>query len=135
MKKTFETPEDLLYTSKHEWVKIINKKTAIVGITDYAQYMMKEIVFVELPELGKRVEQMEEIAAVESVKSVSELFSPLSGEIMEINEKLENEPELVNNNPYGEGWIFKLNIDNVKEAEDLMDSKKYKEYIDKMSEQ
>ena len=134
MKETYQIPKDLLYTSKHEWVKVIDEKTAIVGITDYAQDMMKEIVFVELPELGKKVSQMESVAAVESVKSVSDVFSPLGGEILEINKELESEPEVVNNDPYGRGWIFKLRIGNMKEVEELMSPEKYKEHIDKLSE-
>ena len=134
MKGTYEIPKDLRFTSKHEWVKIIDEKTATIGITDYAQDMMKEIVFVELPELGKKVGQMDSIAAVESIKSVSDIFSPLSGEILEINKELEHEPELVNNDPYGRGWIFKLRIENMKEVEKLLSPEKYKEYIDKLSE-
>ena len=134
MKGAYEIPKDLVYTSEHEWIKVVDEKTAIVGITDYAQDMMKEIVFVELPKLGKKAGPMENIAAVESVKSVSDIFSPLGGEIFEINKELESEPELINNDPYGRGWIFKLRINNKKELEGLMSPEKYKERIDKLSE-
>ena len=129
MEEIYEIPKSLRYTSKNEWVKTTDQKIAIVGITDYAQRMMREIVFVELPEIGKRIKKMESIATVESVKSISEVFSPLSGEVWDVNKELEGKPELINKDPYGRGWIFKLKIDDVKEVEELMDSKKYEEYI------
>ena len=134
MKIDFDIPKKLHYTSKHEWIEIVDEKNCNVGITDYAQQMMKEIVFVELPEIGKKVKKMESIATVESVKSVSEIFAPLSGEVIEVNKELENEPELINKDPYGQGWIFRLKIDDNEEIDELMDSKKYKEHIDKLSE-
>ena len=134
MKIDFDIPKKLHYTSKHEWIEIVDEKNCNVGITDYAQQMMKEIVFVELPEIGKKVKKMESIATVESVKSVSEIFATLSGEVIEVNKELENEPELINKDPYGQGWIFRLKIDDNEEIDEFMDSKKYKEHIDKLSE-
>lgn len=134
MKMDFNIPRKLRYTSKHEWVEIIDEKNCNVGITDYAQQMMKEIVFVELPDTGKKVRKMESVATVESVKSVSEIFAPLSGEVTEVNKELESQPELINKDPYGQGWIFKIKIDDKKEIDGLMDSEKYKEHIDKLSE-
>lgn len=134
MKMDFDLPKKLHYTSKHEWIDTVDEKNCNVGITDYAQQMMKEIVFVELPDIGKKVKKMESIATVESVKSVSEIFAPLSGEVTEVNKKLESEPELINKDPYSQGWIFKIKIDDKKEIEELMDSEKYKEHVDKLSE-
>ena len=134
MKMDFNIPKKLRYTSKHEWIEIIDEKNCNVGITDYAQQMMKEIVFVELPDKGKKVKKMESIATVESVKSVSEIFTPLSGEVIDVNKELESEPELINKDPYGQGWIFKIKIDDKKEIDELLDSEKYKEHIDRLSE-
>jgi len=134
MKMDFNIPKKLRYTSKHEWIEIFDEKNCNVGITDYAQQMMKEIVFVELPDKGKKVKKMESIATVESVKSVSEIFTPLSGEVIDVNKELESEPELINKDPYGQGWIFKIKIDDKKEIDELLDSEKYKEHIDRLSE-
>lgn len=134
MSMEFDIPKKLRYTSKHEWIEIIDEKNCNVGITDYAQQMMKEIVFVELPDIGKKVKKMESIATVESVKSVSEIFAPLSGEVIDVNKELESGPESINKDPYGQGWIFKIKIDDKKEIDELMDSEKYKEHIDKLSE-
>ncbi len=97
----------LFYTKEHEWARIENGK-ATVGITDYAQHQLGDIVYVELPEIGREVKQGEKIGVIESVKAVSELFSPLSGKITEVNEALKDQPELINQEPYGRGWIIKL---------------------------
>lgn len=103
-------PEDLSYTAEHEWVSIEND-IATIGITDYAQDALTDVVWVELPMIGDKVESMEPFASVESVKSVSEIYAPLSGEIVEVNEDLEAAPETVNSDPYGEGWICKIKLD------------------------
>ena len=103
-------PEDLSYTAEHEWVSIEND-IATIGITDYAQDALTDVVWVELPMIGDKVESMEPFASVESVKSVSEIYAPLSGEIVEVNEDLEAAPETVNSDPYGEGWICKIKSD------------------------
>jgi len=108
MKELYDFPNNLQYTSKHEWVKVIDGGSAIVGITDYAQKMLKEVVYVELPSIGKKATKGESCAIAESVKSVSDIYSPISGEIFEINEELENEPDLINKEPYGQGWLFKI---------------------------
>mgnify|MGYP000642659607 CR=1 FL=1 len=101
----YEVPRDLFYTEKHEWAKIQDDKNVKIGITDYAQKSLHEIVYVELPKIGLTVNQMMPIGTVESIKSVAEVYSPLSGEIIKVNEKLLDSPELVNESPYGDGWI------------------------------
>ncbi len=109
-----ENPKDLKYTKNHEWIRI-DGDIATVGITDYAQRQLTDIVFVELPETGKQVEQNENIGVIESVKSVSDIYSPIGGKIIEVNKVLENSPELLNIEPYDGGWIAKLKIkDNSK---------------------
>ncbi len=122
-------PENLYYTKEHEWLKIDNTM-ATVGITDYAQKALHEIVFVDLPEVGKRVKQMEPIGTVESVKAVSEIYTPISGKIIQINDKLTENPEFVNQDPYGKGWIAKIQPENInEEIKNLMDSKAYRDYL------
>jgi glycine cleavage system H protein len=122
-------PEDLKYSKDHEWVKV-DGDLVIVGITDYAQHSLHEITFVELPELGSSVEADSECGLVESMKASSDLFSPLSGEIVEVNSNLEDAPELVNEEPYGKGWMFKIKPSNLDgEMSALMDAKAYGELI------
>ena len=98
-------PEDLKYTDTHEWVKMKNEKTVVVGITDHAQKELTDIVFVELPAVGKEVKKGEEMCIVESIKSVSEIYAPISGKITAVNKELEDSPEKINNSPYEEGWL------------------------------
>ncbi len=117
-------PENLKYTKEHEWVKI-EDGTAVMGITDFAQKMLTDIVFVELPEVGKQVEKGKPLIVVESVKSVSDVFAGLSGEIIEVNEVVVDEPALVNQDPYGKGWLVKVKITNIKETDSLMDHDEY----------
>lgn len=112
-------PSDLKYSKEHEWIKI-KGDIGIVGVTDFAQKQLTDIVFVELPEKGKKVEQGKQMAVIESVKSVSDVFSPVTGEVIEVNEKLNNNPELINKDPYGEGWIAKVKILNKGELNNLM---------------
>ncbi|MHA2117473.1 MAG: glycine cleavage system protein GcvH [Candidatus Thorarchaeota archaeon] len=122
-------PEDLKYSKDHEWVKV-DGDLVVVGITDYAQHSLHEITFVELPEVGSSVEADSECGLVESMKASSDLFSPLSGEIAEVNSNLEDAPELVNEEPYGKGWMFKINPSNLDgEMSALMDAKAYSELI------
>ena len=123
-----ENPIDLKYSKDHEWLKI-EEDIAIVGITDYAQDKLTDIVFVELPEIGKQVEQYENLCVVESVKSVSDIFSPISGKVVEVNKVLEESPELVNKEPFGGGWIAKLQIRDKADLEKLMTSEEYNEFI------
>lgn len=123
-----ENPSDAKYTKDHEWIKL-KGDIGTVGITDYAQHSLTDIVFVELPEKGKKVEQKKSAAIVESVKSVSDVFAPVSGEIVEGNQNLADSPQLVNKDCYGEGWIFKMKIGNKKELDALMDKRQYEEYL------
>lgn len=123
-----ENPSDLKYTKDHEWIRI-SDEIGTVGITDYAQHALTDIVFVELPEIGKKVEAGKSAAVVESVKSVSDVFAPASGKVTEGNPALADKPQLVNTNPYGEGWIFKMKISNKQDLEKLMDKKQYEEYL------
>ncbi len=123
-----EIPIDLKYSKDHEWVKI-EGDIAIVGITDYAQEKLTDIVYVELPEIGKGVEQDGNLCVVESVKSVSDIFSPMSGEIVEINRSLEDSPELVNSEPFEGGWIVKIKLKDIHESENLLTAKEYHTFI------
>jgi len=122
-------PEDLYYTSTHEWVRITDD-VGIVGITDYAQDMLHDIVFVDLPEIGKKVKKGETFMEIESVKSVAEVYAPLSGEIIEVNEKLNESPEIINSSPYEEGWLVKIKIENIEEVHELLDAAKYRMIIE-----
>ena len=120
--------DDLKYTDSHEWVKQEGNKV-IVGITDHAQAELTDVVFVELPDLGKEVKKGEELCVVESVKSVSEIFAPVSGKITKVNKELEDSPENVNQQPYGNGWLVEMEISDESEIEELMDSESYKKII------
>lgn len=121
-------PADLKYTKDHEWVKIEND-IAIIGITEFAQKELGDIVYVEVDTLDESMKIEEVFGTVEAVKTVSDLFLPLSGEIIEFNESLESEPEKVNSDPYGEGWMIKLKIADTSEIETLLDDKAYKALI------
>lgn len=121
-------PEGLLYTKEHEWTKI-EGDTATVGITDYAQHQLGDIVYVELVEVGKEVKQMERIGTVESVKAVSDIYSPLSGTVIEVNDSLKDNPELINQDPYGKGWMVKLKIRDISETKNLMKAGDYEKYV------
>ena len=116
--------KDLKYTNDHEWVKL-EDDIAYVGITDFAQGELGDIVYVEIETLNDNIEMGEVFGTVEAVKTVSDLFMPISGEIIEINEKLESEPELVNNDPYGDGWMVKIKCDNISQLDDLLDLEAY----------
>ncbi len=119
-----ENPEDLKYIEDHEWVRI-DGDTATIGITDYAQKQLSDIVYVELPEVGKQVGRNENLGVVESMKSVSDICSPISGEVLAVNNELGKSPELVNNEPYDGGWIAKLRIKDNAEIESLMTAEEY----------
>lgn len=122
-------PDDLRYTSEHEWVKMTDGNIAIVGITDFAQSELGDIVFVEIETVGQTFSANEIFGTVEAVKTVSDLFLPIGGKILEVNPALQNAPELVNNDPYGEGWMIKMEVSNVAEFEALMDSTAYQNII------
>ncbi|MFV1974953.1 MAG: glycine cleavage system protein GcvH [Candidatus Scalindua sp.] len=123
-----ENPIDRKYTKEHEWIKI-DGDIATVGITDFAQDQLTDVVFVELPDVGKQIEQNGNLCVVESIKSVSEVFSPISGEIVEVNKALENSPELVNNEPFEGGWIAKLKVKNEAELDQLMTPEEYNKFL------
>ena len=123
-------PEDLKYTREHEWIRDHGDGTATVGITDFAQSELGDIVFVELEDPGFTFDQDEVFGTVEAVKTVSELFAPVSGKIIEINEDLEDDPEMVNNDPYGAGWLVKLSYSKKEELENLLSAQEYKEITD-----
>ncbi|HEY5498177.1 MAG TPA: glycine cleavage system protein GcvH [Syntrophales bacterium] len=122
-------PTDRRYTREHEWVIDNGDETATIGITDHAQELLTDIVFVELPEIGKQVKQLEALAVVESVKSVSDVYSPVTGEVIEANQKLEQNPELINQDPYGKGWIAKLKMEQPEELQALLDASGYEAFI------
>ncbi|MFY7670453.1 glycine cleavage system protein GcvH [Tenacibaculum sp. MEBiC06402] len=121
-------PAELKYTKDHEWVKV-DGDVAIIGITDFAQSELGDIVYVDVDTLDETVEIEEVFGSVEAVKTVSDLFMPLTGEIVEFNEKLEDEPELVNSDPYGEGWMIKVKISDNTQIEGLLDAEAYNEII------
>ncbi|BFH74259.1 glycine cleavage system protein GcvH [Sulfurisphaera javensis] len=119
---------DRYYSETDEWI-LVKDNIAIIGITDYAQKKLRDIVGVELPEVGREVKSGDSIAVVESVKAAADIYSPLSGKVIEVNQKLLDSPELINRDPYGEGWIFKLEIRDKNEMEKLLSPEKYSELI------
>ena len=123
-----EVRDDLKYTDTHEWLKL-RGDTVIIGITDHAQTELTDIVFVELPEIGKEIKKGEELCVVESVKSVSEIYAPVSGKIVNVNEKLEDAPETVNEKPYDDGWLVELEIKDKSEIDALIDAESYKKSL------
>ena len=125
-----EVPDNLYYTKEHEWVKQESEEVVSVGITDYAQNALTDIVYIELPEDQGDVEEGEEFAIVESVKSASSIFAPLSGTIIEVNNDLDDAPELMNNDPYNQGWIVKMKLNNHDDVSKLMSADEYKKLIE-----
>ncbi|MGI6036130.1 MAG: glycine cleavage system protein GcvH [Limnochordia bacterium] len=122
-------PAELKYTEEHEWVRVEGNK-ARMGITDFAQKELGDVVFVELPELGSSIKATEALGVVESVKAVSDIYAPLSGEVVKVNDKLEDSPELINEDPYGEGWIAELEVEDPKELEGLLTAEEYRALIE-----
>ena len=120
--------ENLLFTKEHEWISM-EGNTVVVGITDYAQHELGDVVYVELPALGKELKKGDPAANIESVKAVSDVFAPLAGVVTEVNDKLSKNPELVNQEPYGEGLLFKMKLKQLDELKELLDQKKYEEYL------
>ena len=120
-----DIPEDLCYTEEHEWVRLEGDEV-IVGITDHAQDALTDIVYVELPDVGMSVNEGDEFASVESVKSVSSIFAPLTGELSAVNESLDDAPELMNDDPYGAGWIVRMRIEDIGVLGDLLDAAGYR---------
>lgn len=117
-------PENLLYTEDHEWIKV-DGENAIVGVTDFAQKELGDIVFVEVETLDEELDKGDSFGTIEAVKTVSDMFMPISGTVVEFNENLESDPELINTDPYGEGWIVKVKIANSSDLDDLLDNKAY----------
>jgi glycine cleavage system H protein len=128
-----EFPEDLKYSREHEWA-LVEGKVATVGITDFAQDKLGDIVFVELPAVGDKVTKDEAMGVVESVKAVSDVYSPVSGTVIEINDDLPDSPDMINEDPYGDGWIVKIQMSDPTDLEDLMDSEAYEAFVAEQEE-
>jgi len=126
-------PDDFYFTKEHEWVRVERDK-AVVGISDFAQKQLGDVVFIELPQVGTHLKFHQSLGVVESVKSVSDIYSPLSGEVTEVNEELNSSPELVNEDPHGKGWIVHLKIKYASELEKLMSASEYEKYIEGLGE-
>lgn len=124
-----ELPKDLLYTKEHEWIRLADDGTATIGITDYAQESLGDITFVEFPEVGAELESGETFGVVESVKAASDLYMPVDGEVVGINEGVEDEPERLNKDPYGEGWLLKVKLKDASQKENLLSPDSYSELI------
>ena len=125
-----QIPEELQYTSEHEYVKPAGQPDVVaVGITDYAQGELGDVVYVELPKVGAKLEAHDVFGTIEAVKAVSELYSPLAGEVVAVNERLDKEPALVNNDPYGDGWMIKLRIGKGTDRHGLLDAAAYRKHI------
>lgn len=123
-------PTDLKYTESHEWISVEADGTARIGITDHAQEQLGDLVFVELPAQGDQLDQGDSCAVVESVKAASDIYAPITGEVVAVNESLEDDPGSVNSDPYGDGWLFAINLEDVGELEGLMDAEAYEESLD-----
>ena len=117
-------PQDLFYEKTHEWLRI-DDHTATVGITDFAQNQLSDLTFVELPEVGKKVEAGDEVAVLESVKAASDIYAPVAGEIVAVNVALDDAPELINNSPYEEGWLFKIKFEKEEDVDNLLSAEEY----------
>ena len=128
-----EFPEDLKYSREHEWA-LVEGKVATIGITDFAQDKLGDIVFVELPAVGDKVIKDEAMGVVESVKAVSDVYSPVSGTVIEINDDLPDSPDMINEDPYGDGWIVKIQMSDPTDLEDLMDSEAYEVFVAEQEE-
>ena len=119
--------KELKYVASHEWIRDEGDGTVTIGITDHAQDLLGDVVFVELPDVGAEVAAGDDAGVVEAVKAASDVYAPLSGEVVAVNEQLEDSPELVNSDPYGDGWFFRLKLSDVSELEDLLDADAYNE--------
>lgn len=127
-------PEGLKYSKEHEWV-LVEDDVAIIGITEFAQGELGDIVFVELPEVGEKISKDDPFGSLESVKAVSDIFAPISGSVVEINDDLKENPETVNEDPYGDGWMIKVQMTDLDELKDLMSSEDYAEFIEQQKEE
>lgn len=122
-------PANLKYVKTHEWVEVLKDGTARIGVTDHAQELLGDMVFVDLPEVGRKVGAGEECAVVESVKAASDVYSPLAGEIVEVNESLQGSPDLVNKSPYAEGWLMRVKLANPADVNSLLDASAYSKIV------
>ena len=122
-------PKDFYYTKDHEWIQV-KEDTGIIGITDFAQNHLGDVVYVELPKIGTKLKFHQTLGVIESVKAVADVFSPISGEVIEVNEELSNSPELINQDPHGKGWIAKIKISDESELQKLMDATEYEKFIE-----
>jgi glycine cleavage system H protein len=120
-----QSPAELRYVSSHEWVRVEDDGTATIGITNHAQEALGDVVFVELPEVGAQLGAGDEAGVVESVKAASDIYAPIGGEIIAINENLEDNPEIINEDPYGDGWFFKMRLDDASSVDDLLTAEQY----------
>jgi glycine cleavage system H protein len=135
-KTLMDTPEDLRYTREHEWARIDEKKmVATIGVTDFAQEQLGDVVYVELPEEGAEIKKEQPFGSVESVKAVSDLFAPISGEVVAVNDALADAPEMVNEDPYGEAWMIRVKFNDLGDFENLMDAKAYKKFLESQAEE
>ncbi len=125
-------PAELKYTKEHEWIKIEGNQ-AVIGITDYAQDSLGDVVYLELPEEGDSITRDEGFGVVESVKAVSDLYAPISGAVAEINDSLVESPEVINDDPYGEAWMLKVDVENASELDELLSAEEYEQYIEEES--
>ena len=126
-------PSDYLYTRDHEWIRV-EDDLCVLGITDFAQQELGEVVFVEMPEVGQVFDAHDELGTIESVKAVAEVFTPVAGEVVEINEALADDPELINDDPHGEGWLVKIRFSSADDLKDLLDAEGYEEFASKGKE-
>lgn len=129
MARVSETPSDLKYVKSHEWVRVEGQE-AVIGITDHAQDALNDVVYVELPDVGDHFDEDQEFGVVESVKSVSDLYMPLAGEVTEVNDALEDAPEAINDDPYGAGWLIKVRLDDPESVDGLLSAEQYTELIE-----
>ena len=129
-----EFPEGLKYTKEHEWV-LVEDRTATIGITEYAQQELGDIVYVELPEAGEKIVKDDPFGAVESVKAVSDIYAPVSGTVIEVNDTLPDSPETINDDAYGDGWMIKVEMSDADDLKDLMSAEEYAEYVDQQKEE
>ena len=129
-----EIPEGLKYSKEHEWV-LVEGKSATIGITEYAQEELGDIVYVELPEVGEKVVKDDPFGAVESVKAVSDVYAPVSGAVLEVNDVLPDNPETINDDPYGDGWMIRVELSDLEDLKDLMDAEEYAEYVAQQKEE
>jgi len=125
-----KVPSELRYTQTHEWVRMEDDGVLVVGMTDYAQAQLGDLVFADLPDVNTSVHAADEVCIVESVKSASDVYSPVSGKIIEVNENLEEAPRLVNSDPYGDGWLFKIDPSDPEEFSELLSAEEYSEYME-----